>query len=101
MKYTPQGKAVTNFSLATNEKWTGSDGEQQERVIWWNIEVWGKSAEAANKYLEKASLVLVEGRIKADSDTGGPRVYKKRDGSAGASFEVVAVSVKFLDSKEE
>ena len=48
MRYIPSGAAVTNFSMATSEKWTGQDGQQQERTIWWRVSVFGKSGEACN-----------------------------------------------------
>ena len=35
MRYTPSGQQVTDFSMATSEKWTGQDGQPQERTIWW------------------------------------------------------------------
>ena len=41
MRYTPNGQQVASFSLATGEKWTGQDGQTQERTIWWRISVWG------------------------------------------------------------
>jgi hypothetical protein len=46
--------------MATSEKWTGQDGQVQERTIWWRVTVWGKAAENCNQYLKKGSKVLVE-----------------------------------------
>ena len=96
MRYTPSGEAVTNFSMATSEKWTGKDGQPAERTLWWRVSVFGKHGEACNTYLKKGSKVLVEGRMVADENTGGPRVFERNDGSAGAAFEVRAKEVKFL-----
>ncbi|MEP7359182.1 MAG: single-stranded DNA-binding protein [Anaerolineales bacterium] len=101
MRYTPSGAAVTNFSMATSEKWTGQDGQQQERTIWWRVSVFGKSGEACNEYLKKGSKVLVEGRMNADPKTGNPRLFQRGDGSTGTSFEVTALAVKFLSSRGE
>ena len=100
MRYTPSGAAVTNFSMATSEKWTAQDGQQQERTIWWRVSVFGKAAEACNEYLKKGSKVLVEGRMNADAN-GNPKTYTKKDGTSGASFEVTAQTVKFLSSRGE
>ena len=50
MRYTPSGQQVTSFSMATSEKWTGQDGQVQERTIWWRVTVWGKQAENVNQY---------------------------------------------------
>ena len=96
LRYTPNGTPVTNFSVATNERWTGQDGEQQERTIWWRVKVWGKQAETVSQYLSKGSQVFVEGRMDPDPETGGPRIWTGRDGQARASFEVVARRVQFV-----
>ncbi len=101
MRYTPSGQAVTNFSMATTEKWTGQDGQLQERTIWWRVAAFGKMAETVNTYLKKGSKVYIEGRVNADPKTGGPRIYTRQDGTAGSSFEVTASTVKFLSSRGE
>jgi len=101
MRYTPDGTPVTSFSIATGEKWTGRDGEQQERTTWWRITAWRRLAETCNQYLSKGSQVLVEGRMTPDPETGGPRVFTRNDGTTGASYEVTALTVKFLGGRGE
>jgi single-strand DNA-binding protein len=101
MRITPSGTAVTNFSMATSERWTGQDGQPQERTIWWRVSVFGKSGEACNEYLKKGSKVLVEGRMTADPKTGNPRLWQGQDGQTRSSFEVTALAVKFLSSRGE
>lgn len=101
MRYTPSGQAVANFSMATTEKWTGQDGQLQERTIWWRVSAFGKQAETINQYLKKGSKVYVEGRMQADPKTGGPRIYTRQDNTAGSSFEVTASTIKFLSSRTE
>ena len=97
MRYMPDGQAVTNFSLACNRRWNDrATGEQQEEVTWYRVSVWGRQAEAANQYLSKGRQVLIEGRLRPDPATGGPRLWTRNDGSIGASFEVVADRVQFL-----
>lgn len=96
MRYTPDGTPVTNFSVATNRRWTNADGSQGEETVWFRVTAWRRLAEVCNEYLEKGRQVLVEGRLSPDRETGGPRVYQRRDGSYGASFEVTAQTVKFL-----
>lgn len=98
MRYMPDGTAVTNFSIATSRKWTGNDGEKREETVWFRVEVWRKQAETVNQYLGKGSKVLVEGRIKPDPATGSPRIWTRQDGTSGASFEIVADTVRFLSS---
>jgi len=101
MRYTPTGQAVTNFSVATSNKYTSGDGQQVDETTWFRVSTWGKLAETCNQYLKKGRKVLVEGRLKPDPQTGGPRVYQGKDGTPGASFEVTAQTVKFLSPREE
>jgi len=99
LRYTPNGTPVTQFSVATNEKWTGQDGQQQERTIWWRVSVWGKQGEAVSQYLRKGSQVFVEGRMDPDPETGGPKLWTRKDGRTGASYEVVARRVQFVGKR--
>jgi single-strand DNA-binding protein len=99
MRYMPDGQAVVNFSMACNRKWTNQNtGEPQEETTWFRVSVWGRQAEAANQYLSKGRQVLIEGRLRPDPATGGPRLWTRQDGSVGASFEVTADRVQFLGS---
>lgn len=101
MRFTPQGQPVTSFSVATSRQYTNSAGQSVKETIWFKVVTWGKSAETCNQYLKKGSKVLVEGRLTADPNTGGPKVWTRQDGSAGASFEVTASTVRFLSSRED
>jgi single-strand DNA-binding protein len=101
MRYTPSGQAVTNFSVAVNRQYTGGDGSVVKETIWIRTSTWGKNAENCNQYLHKGSKVLVEGHLVADPATGGPKIYNKQDGTPGASFEVSALTVRFLSSKQD
>jgi len=101
MRFTPSGQAVTNFNVATNRQYTGSDGQPVKETIWFRVSTWGKQAETCNQYLRKGSKVLVEGRLVPDKETGGPRVYTRQDGTTGSSFEVSASTVRFLSSRGE
>lgn len=100
MRYTPAGQAVTNFNLAANRRYTDSSGQVVKETTWFRISAWGKTAENCNQYLHKGSLVLVEGRLVCDPETGGPRLYTRQDGSPGTSFEVSANTVRFLSGRE-
>jgi single-strand DNA-binding protein len=85
--------------MACNRKWTNQNtGEPQEETTWFRVSVWGRQAEAANQYLSKGRQVLIEGRLRPDPATGGPRLWTRQDGSVGASFEVTADRVQFLGS---
>jgi single-strand DNA-binding protein len=101
MRYTPSGQAVTNFNVATNRQYTDSNGQQVKETIWFRVSTWGKQAETCNQYLKKGNKVLVEGRLVPDQATGGPRVWTRQDGTASASFEISANTVRFLTSRGE
>jgi len=99
-RFLGDGTQVTNFSLATSERWKGADGEQKERTTWWRVACWRGLAETVNKYLSKGSRVFVEGRMNPD-DNGSPRLFERNDGSTGASYELTADTVRFLDRRGE
>jgi single-strand DNA-binding protein len=101
MRYTPSGQAVTNFSVATNRQYTGSDGQLVKETIWFRVSTWGKNAENCNQFLKRGSKVLVEGRLVPDANTGGPRIWNRQDGTPSASFEVNAQMVRFLSTRGE
>ena len=101
MRYTPSGQAVTSFSVATNRQYTSGNGEQVKETIWFRVTTWGKQAEVCNTYVKKGMKVLVEGRLTPDKATGGPKIWTKQDGTAGASYEVSAATVRFLSGKGE
>ncbi len=92
LRYTQSGQAVANFSLATNERFGGRDGgEQQERTEWHRIVTWGKTAETCAQYLAKGRNVYIEGRLQT-------RDWEDRDGNKRQTTEVVAQRVQFLGS---
>ena len=96
MRYSAEGKPVTNFSVATSRECNG-----EKETTWFRVRVFGKQAESCNQYLEKGSKVLVEGRLSPDKVTGSPKVWTKKDGSCGSSYEMTAENVRFLTSRGE
>ena len=90
MRYTPNGKAVTSFRMATNYRYIGSDGERREETEWFRVSVWGKQAESCNQFLSKGRRVYVEGRLHS-------RNWEGQDGQMRTSLEVSANRVIFLD----
>lgn len=75
----PSGQPVTSFGLATNRFWKDQSGQRQQKAEFHSIVLFGKLAETTSKYLQKGSLVLVEGRLQTrswdDAKTGVKR-YK-------------------------
>ncbi|MEE8619992.1 MAG: single-stranded DNA-binding protein [Dehalococcoidia bacterium] len=90
MRYTPNGKAVTSFRMATNYRYNGPDGERREETEWFRVNVWGKQAESCNQFLSKGKRVYVEGRLRS-------RNWEGQDGQMRTSLEVSANRVIFLD----
>lgn len=101
LHYTPTGRPVANFSVATNRKWTDNAGQPQEETAWFRVSAWGRLGETCNQYLHKGRQILVEGRLSPDRQTGGPRVWVTQDGRTGASYEVIAFEVRFLGGPED
>lgn len=99
-RYTQGGTFVSNFSVATNRKFTDQAGIVQKKVTWYRVAAWGKLGEAAQEYLKKGRQVLVEGELVAD-ENGNPRVWTGQDGLPRASFELSARVVRFLGSRPE
>lgn len=102
MRYMPDGRPVTNFSLATNRRWNDRQtGEQKEETVWWRVSVFGPQAEACNQYLSKGQRALVDGRMRPDPSTGGPRLWTGNDGTTRTSYEITANRVLFLGGRAE
>ena len=91
MRYTPSGQAVTNFSIATNYRYTTADGETREETEWFRVSVFGRQAESCNQYLAKGRKVYVEGRLRS-------RSYETRDGEKRFVNEINANDVRFLSA---
>ena len=90
LRRTPQGDAVTSFTLAVNRNFTSRDGQQQADFI--NCVVWRKPAENVERYCSKGSLVGVEGRIQT-------RSYDNSQGQKVYVVEVICDSVQFLETR--
>ena len=89
VRFTPGGKAVARFSIATSETWSDQEGQKQERTEWHNIVVWGKQAESCGQYLSKGRQVFIEGQIRS-------RQYDDKEGVKKYITEVNAQRVQFL-----
>src|SRR5690554_3316242 len=90
LRYTQSGVPVATFTLAVNRSFKNANGEQEADFI--NIVVWRKQAENVANYLQKGSLVGLDGRIQT-------RNYEGQDGKKVYVTEILAESVQFLDSK--
>jgi single-strand DNA-binding protein len=92
VRFTPTGRAVARFPLATSEVWNDQDGQRQERTEWHNIVVWGKQAETCGQYLAKGRQVYIEGGIRT-------RQYDDKEGHKRWFTEIIAQRVQFLGAR--
>ena len=89
LKSLPDGTAVTNFSIASNRRWIDSRTNQpRTETAYVRLSLFGVQAQNAVAYLVKGQAVTVRGRMIVDAATGGPAIYQRKDGFAGAKFEV-------------
>ncbi len=92
MRFTPNGKPVTSFSVATNWVYTTPEGERKQETEWFNVVAWNRLAEQCNQFLAKGRLVYAEGRIHT-------RSWEGSDGQPRSRTEVIANRVIFLDRR--
>jgi single-strand DNA-binding protein len=115
MRFTEDGTAVTNFSVATRDVvskervpqcpkgWKESlNGNNWELTTWFRVSCWRKLAEAMNQYLAKGAQVYVEGTLKGNATDGSqnPRIWVGADGEHRASYELTARVIKLLGKRE-
>lgn len=91
LKYTPAQTAVTNITLATNETRKDASGNNIDSTEWHRVVVFGKTAEFVANYLDKGSLIYIEGRLQT-------RSWEDRDGVKKYTTEIVALTVTPLGS---
>ena len=89
LKYTPSGKSVASFTLATTEKWRDPGGDMKESTEWHRCVLWGKPAESLQQYLVKGKQVYIEGRLQT-------RQWDDKDGNKRSTTEVNVREVKLL-----
>lgn len=101
VRFTPSGKMVVSFSVATNRQYKSKDGETVKETVWLRVTTWEKLAEVVNTYVSKGMKVLIEGTLTPDPATGSPKIYKKGDGTPGSSYDVTAHKVVFLSKSKK
>jgi len=92
IRYTQDGRAVANFTIATNEEWKDKNtGEKKERTEWHRIVAFGKLGEICGEYLNKGKLIYLEGRLQTRS--------WEQDGVTKYTTEIVATDMQMLEAK--
>lgn len=94
MRYTANGSAVTNFSVATSRSYTNTAGERVEETEWFKVVAWTRLAELCAQYLTKGRQVYVEGRMQT-------RSWEGQDGQKRYTSELIAEDVRFLGGRRE
>ena len=94
MRYTPSGRPVTTFSIATSRSWNTSEGNRRTETEWFNVVAWSNLAEICKQHLTKGRLVYIEGRLQT-------RQWDDQDGNKHTSTEIVANEMIILDDRKE
>ncbi len=94
MRYTPSGRPVTTFSVATSRSWNTADGERRVETEWFNVVAWGSLAEICKQYLNKGQQVYIEGRLQT-------RHWDDAEGNKHTSTEIVANEMIMLGDRRE
>ena len=94
MRYTPTGRPVTTFTVATNRTWNSSDGEKHSETEWFNVVTWGNLAEICKQHLVKGQQVYIEGRLQT-------RHWDDQEGNKHISVEIVANEMIILSERRE
>jgi len=88
LRSTPQGQSVGTFSVATTRFWTDQGGGKKEQTEFHNVVVWGRQAEVASQFLNKGSLVLIEGRL-------ATRSWQDKQGMERRTTEIICERMQF------
>ena len=94
IKSTDSGKKLAKFSVATNEIYTNNKGEKVKETQWHNLVAWGKLADVAEKYLEKGTEVVIEGKILTKD-------YLDKDGNKKYATEIQVNEMLLIGSKNQ
>lgn len=90
MRFTPSGRPVTSFRIATTRTYMSPEGERKQETEWFSVVTWNKLAETCNQFLAKGRRAYVEGRLRTHS-------WEGQDGQRRFRTEIVANRVIFLD----
>lgn len=94
MRYTPSGKPVTTFTVATSRSWNAGDGERRTETEWFNVVAWSNLAEICKQYLTKGQQVYIEGRLQT-------RRWEDSEGVKHTSVEIVANEMMILGDRRD
>ena len=94
MRYTPSGRPVTTFSVATSRSWVTSNGERHSETEWFNVVSWGSLAEICQQHLVKGQQVYIEGRLQT-------RHWEDDEGDRRTTTEIVAKEMIIIGERKK
>jgi single-strand DNA-binding protein len=94
MRYTPSGRPVTTFTVATSRSWNTANGERHSETEWFNVVTWGNLAEICKQYLTKGKQVYIEGRLQT-------RHWEDKESVKHSTVEIVANEMMMLGERRE
>lgn len=94
VKTMESGKKLARFSLATNENYTNADGERVKETTWHTLVAWGKTADLAEKFLQKGSEIVAEGKLLN-------RSFTDKQGAKKSAFEIEVHEIVLLGGREK
>ena len=94
IRYTPDGKAIANITVATSDSWKDKEtGEQQERTEWHRVVFFNRLAEIVGEYLKKGSQIYLEGKLQT-------RKWQDKSGQDRYTTEIVASEMQMLGVRQ-
>ncbi len=94
LRYSKTGSALAGFSLAVNNRKRGDNGEWEDQTEWFNIRLFGDTAEKLSQYITKGKPIYVEGRLQT-------RTWDDQEGVKRTSIEVLANSIQLLGGRDD
>lgn len=94
VRYAASGDAIANVAVATSETWKDKNGEKQERTEWHRVVFYRKLAEIVGEYLDKGSLVYIEGKLQT-------RKWQNKDGVDQYTTEIIADKMQMMGGKHQ
>lgn len=95
LRYLPSGSAVCEFGLAVNRRYTANNGQERDETCFIDVSVWGKQAETCDRYLQKGSSLLVEGRLQMD------QWQDRETGKTRSKLKVIAERTQFIGGRPQ
>lgn len=94
LKYSANGNAVSDFTMAVSDRKRNQAGNWEDKTTWFRVRMFGNTAENVSQYVTKGKTVYVEGRLELNE-------WEDKEGNKRASLEVMASNITLLDKRED